>query len=181
LPAALRVRLGQQYGLSAYDAGVLTSQGRALAAYFEEVVQGCGDAKAASNWITNQVLATLKERKQEIADFPLPAARLAELIAEQKKGLTRQAAISVYAHLLERGGSVQEALDHLDIRVQSDGEELRAIVGAAIADNARAVADFKKGKTAAANAIKGAVMKKTKGAANPEAVQKLLMEELQKM
>jgi aspartyl-tRNA(Asn)/glutamyl-tRNA(Gln) amidotransferase subunit B len=180
LPAALRTRLGQQYGLSAYDAGVLTSQGRALAAYFEEVARACGDAKAASNWITNQVLATLKERKQEIGTFPLPAARLAELIAEQKKGLTRQAAVSVYAHLLESGGSVQEALDHLGIRVQADGEQLRAIVRAAIADNARAVADFKKGKTAAANAIKGAVMKKTKGAANPEMVQKLLMEELEK-
>src|SRR5437764_14022662 len=61
LPAALRARLEKQYGLSAYDAGVLTAQGRALAAYFEEAARACGDAKAACNWVTNQVLATLKE------------------------------------------------------------------------------------------------------------------------
>src|SRR5262249_591090 len=63
LPAAQRVRLVQQYGLSPYDAGVLTGQGRTLVAYFEEVARHCGDAKAASNWVTNKVLATLKERK----------------------------------------------------------------------------------------------------------------------
>src|SRR5262249_2855809 len=65
LPAAERARLREQYGLSAYDAGVLTRQGRALVAYFEEVARGCGDAKEASNWTTNQVLATLNETKTD--------------------------------------------------------------------------------------------------------------------
>ena len=72
-----RVRLVEQYGLSPYDAGVLTLQGRAMVAYFEEVARRCGDAKAACNWITNQVLATLKEQKIAIQDFPLTAERLA--------------------------------------------------------------------------------------------------------
>src|SRR5262249_60727428 len=67
LPAALRSRLTQQYGLSPYDASVLTSQGRALAAYFEDVAAKCGDAKAACNWGTNQVPATLHEPKTHLA------------------------------------------------------------------------------------------------------------------
>ena len=71
LPAAQRVRLSEQYGLSAYDAGVLTRQGPDAG----RLLRGggpaaCGDAKAACNWITNQVLATLKERKVEHHGFP---------------------------------------------------------------------------------------------------------------
>src|SRR5262249_29662730 len=82
LPAAQRLRLHKQYGLSAYDAGVITQQGRVFVTYFEETVQGCGDAKATSNWLTNQILATLNESKQDIKSFPLSAGGLAELITE---------------------------------------------------------------------------------------------------
>src|SRR5262245_7456264 len=78
LPAAQRARLQTQYGLSAYDAGVLTRQGRAFAAYFEELTRHSGDAKEASNWATNQVLSRLNERKQTIKEFPLTASALAE-------------------------------------------------------------------------------------------------------
>src|SRR6185437_14631619 len=63
LPSVQRVRLVEQYGLSPYDVGVLSQQGRAFVADFEEVAQRCGDAKAACNWMTNKVLATLKETK----------------------------------------------------------------------------------------------------------------------
>jgi glucosamine--fructose-6-phosphate aminotransferase (isomerizing) len=63
---------------------VLTGQGRAVAGYFEELARLTGDAKTAANWVTNQVLATLKERKQDVADFPLSPERLAGLIAELK-------------------------------------------------------------------------------------------------
>jgi aspartyl-tRNA(Asn)/glutamyl-tRNA(Gln) amidotransferase subunit B len=180
LPSALRVRLAKEYGLSAYDANVLTSQGRTVAAYFEETAKRCGDAKAAANWVTNQVLATLKERKLDIAAFPLSAERLAGLIAEQKAtGVSRQMAGEVYARMLEAGGSAREVMAQLGVQA-TDAGQLVAIVRDAIAANSQAVADFKKGKAAAANRIKGAVMKQTKGAANPEVVERILMEELQK-
>jgi aspartyl-tRNA(Asn)/glutamyl-tRNA(Gln) amidotransferase subunit B len=180
LPAATRVRLGQQYGLSAYDVGVLTSQGRAVVAYFEDVARRCGDAKAAANWVTNQVLATLKERKIGIEEFPLTPERLAELIAEQKGGLSKQMAGEVYGRMLQAGGTAKEAMAHLGIQAVSDTGRLAEIVRGAIADNAKAVADYKNGKAAALNSLKGAVMKKTRGMANPEVVQKVLLEELQK-
>jgi aspartyl-tRNA(Asn)/glutamyl-tRNA(Gln) amidotransferase subunit B len=181
LPAAARARLGEQYGLSPYDAGVLTAQGRGVVRYFEEAAKACGDAKAASNWVTNQVLATLNERKMAIADFPLPAARLGELIAEQKAtGLNKQRALEVYARMLGEGIPAKEAIARLGIEVVSDAGALVEIVRRAIAANPKAVADFKKGKTKAADAIKGAVMRETRGAARADLVEQILKEELAK-
>jgi aspartyl-tRNA(Asn)/glutamyl-tRNA(Gln) amidotransferase subunit B len=180
LPATQRLRLVEQYGLSAYDAGVLTSQGRALAGYFEEVARGCGDAKAAANWITNQILQTLNERKIGIRSFPLPPERMADLIREvQQSGLNTQRAREVYAEMLASGGSAQETITRLGYKVMADEGQLRELVRKAIAANPKAVADYKKGKTRAADAIKGAVMRETKGLAKAELVQQLLQQELE--
>jgi aspartyl-tRNA(Asn)/glutamyl-tRNA(Gln) amidotransferase subunit B len=181
LPAAMRARLQSQYSLSAYDAGVLMGQGRALVGYFEEVARRSGDARAASNWVSNSVLATLKERKEEIGAFPLGPEALAGLIAEQKAtGLNRQMAGEVFARMLADGCTAKEAMDRMGIKAVGGGDELAAIVRKAIADNPKAVADFKKGKAAAVQAIKGAVMRATKGTARPDLVEKVLMEELGK-
>jgi aspartyl-tRNA(Asn)/glutamyl-tRNA(Gln) amidotransferase subunit B len=182
LPAAQRARLQTQYALSAYDAGVLTSQGRALVAYFEELAAKSGDAKEACNWVANQVLSTLNERKQTICEFPLTAAALAELLVKrQESGLNAQRAREVYARMLETGASAEQALRELGIQVVSDEGQLVDIIRRAIAANAKAVADYKKGKTKAADAIKGAVMRETKGMAKTEAVQRLLLQELGKI
>ena len=160
----MRLRLAGQYGLSDYDAGVLIGQGRATIAYFEEAARVSGDAKAACNWVTNQVTATLKETGEAIAAFRLTAATLGDLIVRQKEmGLNKQKAGEVYAHLLSAGGSVAEAIQALGIVVETDAGAVVEIVRRAIAANPKAVADFKKGKTAAANSIKGAVMRETKG------------------
>jgi aspartyl-tRNA(Asn)/glutamyl-tRNA(Gln) amidotransferase subunit B len=181
LPAAQRQRLHQQFGLSAYDAGVITAQGRAYVRYFEEVAQRSGDGQAAKNWVTNQVLQTLKERKSNIVDFPLSAVTLADLIAQQKKtGLNMLRAREVYARMLETGESTEQAINALGFKVVADEGQLVEIVRRAVAANPKAVADYKKGKTKAADAIKGAVMRETKGMAKTELVQQLVMEELQK-
>ncbi len=181
LPAAMRERLVRQYALSEYDAGVLTSQGRATVAYFEVVACAGGDAKAACNWITNQVLATLKEIGGNITSFPILAARLGELIAKQKEmGLNKQTAGEVYARMLSAGIGAAEAITALGIRVVSDTGAVVEIVRRAIAANPKAVADFKKGKAAAANAIKGAIMRETKGSVRADIVERVLREELEK-
>ncbi len=181
LPAAQRARLGQQYGLSAYDAGVISRQGRAFTAYFEEVVRLAGDAKAVSNWTTNQVLATLHETKADIRSFPVSAAMLAELIREVKtSGLNNQRAREVYAAMLAGGGSAKQVIDKLGFKVVADEGQLVEIVRRAIAGNPKAVADYKKGKVKAADAIKGAVMRETRGMARTEVVQQIVMDELQK-
>jgi aspartyl-tRNA(Asn)/glutamyl-tRNA(Gln) amidotransferase subunit B len=181
LPAAQRTRLVQQYGLSAYDAGVLSSQGRALVGYFERVAGLCGDAKAACNWVNNQVLATLNEKKIGVDAFSLAAEQLAELIREvQAMGLNAQRAREVYARMIDSGSGARQAIEQLGFKVVADPAQLAEIVRRAIASNPKAVADFKKGKVKAADAIKGAVMRETKGMARTELVQQILMEELQK-
>lgn len=181
LPQALRARLTQDHGLSPYDAGVLTHQGRALASYFEKTASLCGDAKAACNWVTNQVLATLKEQKTDIGDFAMAPEALSELIkAVKTTGLNMQRAREVYAHMLDAKVSAAEAIKKLGLEPVADSSQLIEIVRKAIAGNPKAVADFKAGKLKAVDALKGAVMKETRGRANMDMVQKLMMEELQK-
>jgi aspartyl-tRNA(Asn)/glutamyl-tRNA(Gln) amidotransferase subunit B len=181
LPAAQRQRLQQEYCLSDYDAGVITSQGRAFVSYFEQVAQLCGDAAETKNWLTNDVLQTLNERKLAIGAFPISARNLADLLKEVKTtGLNKQRAREVYGEMLAGGISAKDAIDKLGFKVVGDEGQLLEIVRRAVAANPKAVADYKKGKVKAADAIKGAVMRETKGMAKTELVQQLLMQELQK-
>ncbi len=181
LPAMALARLQQQYGLSRYDADVLTAQGRAVVSYFEEVARACGDAKVACNWVSNQVLGALNEQKISLGELKVTAARLGELIAEQKAlGLSQKMAGEVYALMLAEGRPAKEAIAALGIKAVSDTGELTEIVRRAIAASPKAVADFKKGKAAAANSIKGVVMRETKGAARADLVERILKEELEK-
>jgi aspartyl-tRNA(Asn)/glutamyl-tRNA(Gln) amidotransferase subunit B len=182
LPAAQFVRLQRQYGLSEYDAGVLTREGRAFVAYFEEAARVSGDAKAASNWVTNEVLKTLNDRKMTIAAFPISAQALGELIKEVRAtGLNMQRAREVYGEMLAHGTSAKSAVAKLGFQVVSDEGQLRELVRQAIAANPKAVADFKGGKVKAADSIKGRVMKETKGQARADLLQQILLDELQKM
>jgi aspartyl-tRNA(Asn)/glutamyl-tRNA(Gln) amidotransferase subunit B len=179
LPAAQRARLQAQYGLSAYDAGVISRQGRALVAYYEEAVRVGGDPKETSNWVTNEVLQALNERKLDVRSFPISARSLGELIVEARTTIpNKQRARDVFAEMLAGGSSARQAIDRLGIK-PIDEAHLRELVRKAIAANPKAVADYKKGKARAADAIKGAVMRETKGMARTELVQQLLQQELQ--
>ncbi len=182
LPAAQMARLQAQYGLSEYDANVIARQGRSMVAYFEQAAGLCRDAKTTSNWITNEVLQSLNERKLALKDYPIPAPSLADLIKEVKSsGLNKQRAREVFAQMLATGATAKAAIAKLRFPPVSDEGQLLEIVRRAIAGNAKAVADFKKGKVKAADAIKGAVMRETKGMANTEMVQNLLLQELAKV
>jgi aspartyl-tRNA(Asn)/glutamyl-tRNA(Gln) amidotransferase subunit B len=181
LPATQRQRLQSQYALSPYDSEVITRQGRGFVRYFEQVAQRSKDAKEACNWLCNEVLQILNERKIDLRTFPVPAEALADLIGEIKAtGLNKQRAREVFARMLESGSTVKQAISDLGFKVVADEGQLVEIVRRAIAANPKAVADYKKGKTKAADAIKGAVMRETKGMAKTEMVQLLLVQELQK-
>ncbi len=179
LPAAQRQRLRTQYGLSAYDAGVLTAKGRKMVAYFEEVAAAVGDAKAASNRISDLVFPALTARKEEIADFPVKAAAFADFL-KKTAAVGQDPRRKAFEHMLEHGTDAAAAMAALGIKTDFDEATLRAAVVAAIAANPKAVEDYKKGKVAAANKIKGEVMKANKGAPN-EVVQRLMEEELAKV
>jgi aspartyl-tRNA(Asn)/glutamyl-tRNA(Gln) amidotransferase subunit B len=133
------------------------------------------------NWITNQVQGTLKESGGDLASFPIPARRLGELIAKQREmGLNKQTAGEVYARMLADGSSAAEAITALGVRVVTDTAAVTEIVKRAMAANPKAVADYKGGKAAAANAIKGAIMRETKGSVRADVVEQILKQELEK-
>ncbi|MFO0843309.1 MAG: Asp-tRNA(Asn)/Glu-tRNA(Gln) amidotransferase subunit GatB [Gemmataceae bacterium] len=180
LPSATRRRLATQYGLSGYDVGVLTSLGRTTVRYFEETARVCSDPKAAANWITNQLQGTLKDTGLSLEELPVTAARLGGLISKQKEmGLGKQAQ-AVYEKMLADRVDAVEAIAALGITVVADTGAVADIVRAAIAANPKAVADYKNGKAAAANAIKGAIMRQTKGSVRIDVVERVLKEELDK-
>jgi aspartyl-tRNA(Asn)/glutamyl-tRNA(Gln) amidotransferase subunit B len=183
LPAAAAARLSSQYKLSDYDAGVLLSLGRSAIAYFEEAARVSGDAKAACNWLTNQVQTTLRETGTTLEAFPIAAARLGELVLAQKEqGLAKQTAAEVYARMLDGKTSAAEAIAALGIR-SVDVSAVVEVVRRAVAANPGAVADFKRGKAAAANKIKGAIMKElkeSKASVSIGVVEQVLAQELEK-
>lgn len=181
LPAAARQRLQSDHGLSEYDSRVITGQGRLFQAYFEKVARISGDAKASCNWSTNSVLAWLNENNARIGDFPIQPERLASLIGEiQKTGLNMQRSREVFARMLETGAEAARAMADLGFQVVADSGQIAELIRKGIAANPKAVADFKNGKLKAADAIKGFVMRETRGMANTEMVSKILLEELGK-
>jgi aspartyl-tRNA(Asn)/glutamyl-tRNA(Gln) amidotransferase subunit B len=159
LPAAIRHRLETDAGLSAYDADVLVNQGRAVVDYFFELADGCGDAKAASNWVTQDVLRVLKERNTSIEQFPVASAALAELIGKIKTGgLPTARARDVFQTMVDAGVDVDTALRSLSIQ-RVDESELVALCEQLVADNPRIAADVRNGKLQAVGALVGQAKK----------------------
>ena len=181
LPEHQLARLQSQYGLSEYDADILVRNGRAFVSFFEAAAEVCSDAKEAANWATNDVLSSLKARNETVVEFPITGHKLGEFLAEiKKRKLNKQRAREVFAEMLESGSHAVAAIEKLGIKSVADEGQLLEMVQRAIAANAKAVADFKKGKVKAADAIKGFVMRETKGQADTEVLQRLVLEELAK-
>ncbi|WP_428077041.1 Asp-tRNA(Asn)/Glu-tRNA(Gln) amidotransferase subunit GatB [Candidatus Avelusimicrobium fimicolum] len=174
LPAAKEARF-MKAGLSAYDAGVLTSS-REIAAYFEEVVKGGKvSLKTASNWIQTDLLGVLNAEKKEIQDSPIQAARLAELLELVESGkINRKQGRDVFDEIWKTGEAPAAVVQKRGMVQVSDEGQLEAWAKAAIEANPKAVADYKKGNKAAIGALVGGVMKLSKGKANPRIISQLL-------
>lgn len=174
LPAAKEARF-MKAGLSAYDAGVLTSS-REIAAYFEEVVKGGKvSLKTASNWIQTDLLGVLNAEKKEIQDSPIPAPRLAELLELVESGkINRKQGRDVFDEIWKTGEAPAAVVQKRGMVQVSDEGQLEAWAKAAIEANPKAVADYKKGNKAAIGALVGGVMKLSKGKANPRIISQLL-------
>ncbi len=174
LPASKEERF-MKAGLSAYDAGVLTSS-REISNYFEEVTQsGKVSLKTASNWIQTDLLGLLHAEKKEIEDSPIPAAKLAELLELAESGkINRKQAREVFEEIYKNGGNPAEIVEKRGMVQVSDEGQLEAWAKAAIAANPKAVADYQKGNKAAIGALVGGVMKLSKGKANPRVISQLL-------
>jgi aspartyl-tRNA(Asn)/glutamyl-tRNA(Gln) amidotransferase subunit B len=131
LPAARRERFLSVRGLSPYDATVIVDQGRGLADYFERVADLCGDAKQAANWVTQDVLRELNDRRSSIGDFPIAADVLGTILARiGSAAITVKSGRELFAELLRRHDE-DESSGSTDIDVLIDERGLRLVRTAA--------------------------------------------------
>jgi len=181
LPRARRHRFVTELGLPPYDAGVLT-QSRALAEYYETAVRAFPQPKLVSNWVMSELLRELPaDDERAIAEAPITPARLAGLLRLIEDGtISGKIAKTVFEKMLATREEASTIVRREGLTQVADAGALETLVDAAIAGNPRMVEDFRKGKTAAAQALVGQVMKASAGKANPAMVRKLVEEKLTK-
>jgi aspartyl-tRNA(Asn)/glutamyl-tRNA(Gln) amidotransferase subunit B len=182
LPAALRRRLEQSYGVSAYDADVIVNQGRAFADYFAGVADGCHDGKAAANWVTQTVLRTLNDRNLDVTQYAetVPVQRLVELIEAVNNGdLDTSRGRDVLAQMQQAGRSAAEVMEQLGIE-KVDRSAMIELCRQLLAENPRIVADVKAGKTKAAGALIGMAKKKNPNV-DPQQIRSLCLKLAEQM
>ncbi|RAS05078.1 Asp-tRNA(Asn)/Glu-tRNA(Gln) amidotransferase subunit GatB [Cupriavidus alkaliphilus] len=183
LPAAMQARFVSQYGLSAYDATMLTAT-KAYAAYYEAVVAGAGaaNAKPAANWLMGDVASQLNREGIAIDAAPVTPAQLARLLARIADGTVSNntAKKDVFPAMWagEHGGDADAIIAAKGLKQMSDSGELEKIIDDVLAANAKSVEEFRSGKEKAFNALVGQAMKATKGKANPAQVNELLRKKL---
>jgi aspartyl-tRNA(Asn)/glutamyl-tRNA(Gln) amidotransferase subunit B len=178
LPDAKRDRFVEQYGLSRYDAGVLTAE-RAVADYFESCIRAYPDAKSVANWITGELFRLLKAIDVGIEAVKITPNALAELLTLVEKGaISISIAKDVFAEMFETGRPALQIVQEKGLAQISDVEELARIVEQVIAENPDPVAEYLGGKEPVLRFLVGQVMKATRGKANPRLVNKLLKEKL---
>jgi aspartyl-tRNA(Asn)/glutamyl-tRNA(Gln) amidotransferase subunit B len=179
LPAAMQARFQADYGVSAYDAGVMTGS-RALADYFEAAAKACGQGKLAANWVMGELSATLNKAELDITQSPVSAVQLGALVARIHDGtLSGKLAKQVFEGLWEGAGEVDAIIEARGLRQMSDTGELEKIIDDVLAANPKSVEEFRAGKEKAFNALVGQVMRASKGKANPAQVNDLLKAKLQ--
>ena len=176
LPDEKKGRFIEQYGLSAYDAGVLVAE-RATADYFEEVAKG-RDAKAAANWCINELFGLLNKSGLDITDSPVKPNQLGELLdLVGDKTLSGKLAKDVFALMFESGEDPSHIVETRGLKQVTDMSAIEPIIDKLIADNPGQVETYKKNPKVI-GWFTGQVMKATGGKANPQAVQEVLKPKL---
>jgi aspartyl-tRNA(Asn)/glutamyl-tRNA(Gln) amidotransferase subunit B len=180
LPRAMADRFVTAYSLPLYDASTLT-QSTHMAAYFEETVSHCGQAKLASNWVMGELSRKLNEESIEIQDSPVGSTALGALISRISSGdISNNSAKTLLDALWSSPDSdIDELIQSKGLKQVNDIGALESLVNTVIAANADNVAQYKAGKEKAFNALIGQAMKASKGQANPQQLTELLKKKLQ--
>lgn len=174
LPQARRERYAAAFGLGEHDVTAL-AQNRDVGDWFEHVVAAGAEPKAACNWVIEDLLPALKQRDLPLAQAPVQPDKLAALLALLRdKTLTQSTARKVFEHLLAHDVSPQQAVAELGLGRIADEASLQPLVDAAIAALPAAAADVAAGKDKALDAMKGHVMRATKGRADPQVLDAML-------
>jgi aspartyl-tRNA(Asn)/glutamyl-tRNA(Gln) amidotransferase subunit B len=181
LPDAKVARYQADYGLSAYDARVLTEE-QAVAAWFETAVTSptSPDPKSIANWVINNLFALMNERKQSIDEIRVTPAALAELVTlVEQRTINNNTAKEVLAEMFSSGQSAPAIVKSKGLAQISDKEAISAIIQQIMAANPEQVAAYQAGKTKLMGWFVGQVMQATKGKANPTLVNSLLRNALE--
>ncbi len=184
LPQQMRDRFISAYGLSAYDAGWITST-RAHATYFQDTLAALASAdsqaaaKQVANWMTSDLAAALNRDGLEIAASQVSAAALAGLLARLADGtLSGKMAKEVFAAMWAGEGSADAVIDARGLKQVSDAGAIEKMVDDVIAANPKSVEEYRAGKEKALNALFGQVMKASNKTANPAQVTEILKRKL---
>jgi len=178
LPDARKQRLMDSYGLSEYDASVITTS-KAMADYLDQGVECKADAKAVANWLMGEVSKHLNNDGISILACPVAPKQLAQLIALIEKGtISSKIAKTVFEEMWTSRKDAEVIVKEKGLVQISDSSEIIGIVDAVIAANPQSVADFNAGKEKAIGFLVGQIMKQTKGRANPDMVNSLLRERM---
>jgi aspartyl-tRNA(Asn)/glutamyl-tRNA(Gln) amidotransferase subunit B len=183
LPETRRDRFMSQYGLPLYDANLLT-ESRASAEYYEECLKQ-GDssparAKTVSNWMLGEFTRLLNASNSDIASVKVNPLELNNLIdAVQKGNINNTSAKSVFEEMFKTGKSAAEIIKQQGLSQITDTREIENAIEQVIAANPQPVADYRAGKTQAVKFLVGQVMKATRGRANANQVQELLLKKIE--
>jgi aspartyl-tRNA(Asn)/glutamyl-tRNA(Gln) amidotransferase subunit B len=178
LPSAKKARFSEQYGLSAYDAGVLTSS-KAMSGYFEAAVTAGAEGKATANWLMGEVSATLNRDEKDIADCPIAPASLAGLLKRiADNTISNKIAKEVFAAMWAGEGEADAVIEAKGLKQVTDSGAIEKIIDEVLAANAAMVDEYRSGKEKVFGALVGQAMKASKGKANPAQVNELLKKKL---
>ena len=174
LPDAKIARFQRDYGITPYDAGVLTAT-RALADYFEAAVRAGSPAKAAANWIAVELLRRLNDAGKDIADCPVAPAALAELLAKIEKGeITAASGKKVFATMFDTGKRAAGIIAAEGLAQITDTSAIEKIARAVVAKNSDNVAKYRAANEGVFKFFVGQVMRETRGQANPQLVNEIV-------
>ena len=182
LPDARRARFESDYGLSAYDADVLTSS-RAQADYYEVVAEAGGDAKLAANWVMGELAAALNKAGLDITESPVDAGSLGQLVARIRDNtISGKIAKDVFAAIWSGEGGADQVIEAKGLRQITDTGAIEALVDEVLAANAEQVENYRSADPAKQPKMLGffvgQIMKKSQGKANPQQVNALLRKKL---
>jgi aspartyl-tRNA(Asn)/glutamyl-tRNA(Gln) amidotransferase subunit B len=178
LPDARRDRYTREFDLSRYDAAQLTSS-LAVSRFFESAAAGYASPKVVANWVQGELFRILRERDAEIDTLPLSPEHLLDVLTMVDEGtITQAVAKQVFEEAATTGTPPRQIVADRGLVQISDTSELEQIVTDAIAANPQAAADYRAGKVQAKGFLTGAVMKATKGKANPNLVGEILQRQL---
>jgi len=179
LPDAKKQRFVKHYGLNAYDAGVLTAS-RELADYYETVAAALGgDAKLCANWVMGDLAAFLNKENKDIAASPVSAEQLAGMLRRiQDQTISGKLAKEVFEALWDGEGDADAIIAKRGLRQITDMSAIEKVIDEVIAANPEQLAQYRAGKDKLLGFFVGQVMKVSKGKANPQQVNDLLLKKL---